>query len=211
MIIIEEIIFQLIENLSYGFQLEKETLNINHARLNFIISNWDSNYKKRNHLFDSLYDYSPLIGYFLSTGDKHIFRKYKTFFQDKNRFSHIGQVINDISDFSSIHDKNIKSYQDSFSDIRNGIITHPVHKLIKEKEIKLALKKPSIINDIEWKKTILKKIKNSTLVKDLKIISKQCYIDHLKFWKQNHIKNSFLFQTYNLLLNNKYFISLSQD
>lgn len=206
--IIEKIIFQLIENLSYGFQIEKEKLNIKNASIKDIITNWDINYKKRNHLFDSLYDYAPLIGYYLATGNKNIFKDYKKNFLNKNRYSHVGQIINDLSDFISIYDKNIKSYQDSFSDLRNGIITFPIYKLIKKRIIKSALKNPKITKNIDWKKSIIKIIKNSNLIREIKQISKRCYIDNINFWKNHKINNEFLFSTYSLLLNNKYFKKL---
>lgn len=111
-----------------------------------------------------------------------------------------------MSDFSSIFDENVKSYQDAFSDIRNGVITLPTFLLIKEQSILNALDDAKLTKNIDWRKEVMQLITKNNILGKIKKLTKQSYIANIDFWKNiMKIDNELLFSTYLLLLKNKYF------
>ena len=97
-----------------------------------------------------------------------------------------------MSDFSSIFDENVKSYQDAFSDIRNGVITLPTFLLIKEQSILNALDDAKLTKNIDWRKEVMQLItKNNILGKIKKLTNFHKVIKNLKSKKKNK-KNLFL-------------------
>ena len=51
----------MIANINEGFRYEKYFLNSKFSSLENITKNWSLKYQKRNILFNSIYDYAPLI------------------------------------------------------------------------------------------------------------------------------------------------------
>lgn len=203
---VRDIFLDMIANINEGFRYEKYFLNSKFSSLENITKNWSLKYQKRNILFNSIYDYAPLIWYYISSNDKTIFSKYKNNVKDEDKFSHAGQIINDLSDFSSIFDENVKSYQDAFSDIRNGVITLPTFLLIKEQSILNALDDAKLTKNIDWRKEVMQLITKNNILGKIKKLTKQSYIANIDFWKNiMKIDNELLFSTYLLLLKNKYF------
>lgn len=194
---------EMMYSMTKGFFIEKYQLNINFLDIKKILKNWDEKYSERNINFNLVYDYSPLIGFWLATDDVSIFKKYDQHFKVKKRFSEIGQTVNDLGDWVQDFDNNVRVYQDQFADIRNGIITWPVYKSIKNKDILLALKNPKITLRKDWQKrtSLLKPV----LSLELKKISKKCFNDLADFWNNNKKTNdNFVIKTYLLLKHNKY-------
>lgn len=203
---VKDIFLNMITNINEGFWYEKYFLNSNFSSLENITKNWDLKYQKRNILFNSIYDYAPLIWYYIGSNDKTIFSKYKNNVKDEDKFSHVGQIINDLSDFSSVFDENVKSYQDAFSDIRNGIITLPTFLLVKNQKILDALNDPKLTKDINWRKEIMQLITENNILEKVRKLSKQSYMANINFWKNIiNVDDELLFSTYLLLLKNKYF------
>lgn len=204
--LIRDILLGFISEINKGFWYEKEYLNVNFSSLNDILKNWEVKYKRRNVLFNHVYDYSPLVGFYLGSGDKSIFEKYEKYFKDKDNFSHLGQIINDLSDYSSVYDENVKSYQDAFSDIRNGIITQPTFEIIKEKLILDALKNSKLTKDINWRKKAMDLLLKKEIPEKIRKLTEESYKDNINFWKKIvKVESELLFSTYSLLLNNKYY------
>lgn len=200
------LIEEMMSKLSYGFWIEKDRLNVNFSSLEKILSNWEQEYINRNINFNLVYDYAPLIGYALSSNDFGIIEKYINFIPLNLRFSNIGQIINDLGDFGEDIDTNVKSYQDIFSDVRNGIITFPVYKLINEKSILEALKKPKITTNKTWQKKIRELISKNNINEDIIKIASDSYERHKEFF-ENQITNSstLLLKSFGMLINTKYF------
>lgn len=194
---------EMIYSMTKGFFIEKYELNINFLDINKILKNWDKKYAERNINFNLVYDYSPLIGFWLATDDNDIFKKYDQYFKMNKRFSEIGQTVNDMGDWVQTFDGNVRVYQDQFADIRNGIITWPVYKSIKNKDILLALKNPNITLKKDWQKKIL--LLKPSLSLEVKKISKKCFNDLDDFWnKYKKTDDAFIIKTYLLLKHNKY-------
>ena len=206
---IQRIVLELICNMGKGFWLEREKLNANVSKN--APSGWEENYAERNHLFNAVYDYAPLVGYYCATGDNEIFSKYREFFSgEKVRISHSGQIINDLSDFANSHDEQVKSYQDNFSDLRNHIITYPIRELISEKELVDAWEDSEIMTDPEWKAKMIEKVKKSGLPQKVKALAAKSHADNLEFWKSAGVDDDFLSQSYGFLMHNKYFTELEK-
>ena len=88
-------IINFIKDLPVGFLIEKEKLNFNHSSVATIQVNWEQNYTLRNIKFNSLYDFAPLIGYYVATGID-IIPNHLENIPENMRFSHVGQIINDL-------------------------------------------------------------------------------------------------------------------
>jgi len=202
---IQDLILKLISNMYLGFLFETENLNINKTPINTILRNWKSKYLKRNILFDGVYDYAPLIGFYIGS-NKDIFENFEKNVSEKYRYGHLGQVINDLSDFSSVFDENVKSYQDGFSDLRNGIITRPTFELLNNKHIQLALKNPEITKKHIWRQKAIQDLIKNKIIEKIKKETKKGYEINISFWRNNvEIKNEFLEKSYGILLKNKYY------
>lgn len=194
---------EMMYSMTKGFFIEKYQLNVNFLDINKVLENWDKKYAERNINFNLVYDYSPLIGFWLATDDNNIFKKYDKYFTTNKRFSEIGQTVNDMGDWVQTFDSNVRVYQDQFADIRNGIITWPVYKSIKDKDILLALKNPNITLKKDWQKKIL--LLKPALSLELKKASNKCFDDLADFWNKNKkTDNNFVIKTYLLLKHNKY-------
>lgn len=204
--IIKDLVLDLISKINQGFLFEQKFLNVKFSPLKKVLKDWESKYKKRNILFNGVYDYASLIGFYLGTGDETIFEKFENYLEDKDKISHSGQIVNDLSDFSSIYDENVKSYQDAFSDIRNGIITQPTFEIIKKKEIINALENPALTKDVTWRKRIMNIIKKEQLVEKIKKQTKRSYTQNINFWRDiMKVDSELLFYTYLFLSKNKYY------
>lgn len=201
-ILIEEILSRL----SFGFLFEKERLNINHSSLEKILLDWEDKYIRRNNDFNLVYDLAPLIGYSLSSSNFDIIKEYNNSIPAKLRFSNLGQIINDLGDFGEDIDINVKTYQDIFSDIRNGIITLPARRLISEEHIAKALKKPNITFSKSWQKKARKLILDSGINEEIIQLAEKSFKKHNDFFNSN-IQNPdpLLLKSFGMLVNNKYF------
>lgn len=203
---IKDLILKIIVDINCGFWIERNYLNVNFSPFDDVLKNRSSKYKKRNVLFNSVYDYAPLIGYYLGSGDETIFKKYEDYFRNKDKISHSGQIINDLSDYSSAYDENVKSYQDAFSDIRNGIITQPTFELIKETAIIDALKEPNKTKDASWRTNARDLLTKKNVIKKVMKMTKKAYYHNISFWKNKmKVDSGLLFYTYLFLLKNKYY------
>lgn len=173
------------------------------------MNNWISKYKQRNILFNGVYDYSSLIGFYIGSGDSSIFEKFENYFKNKDKMSHSGQVINDVSDYASVYDDNVKSYQDAFSDIRNGIITQPTFELIKDRVILDALKNPELTKDVSWRKKAMQILIKKNIVAKIKKNTEKSYTQNINFWEKiMGVDSELLFNTYSVLSSNKYYHEL---
>ncbi len=201
---LDDIVKYLISHLLKGYDIEKFKLNIFENDLAFILENWEENYKKRNQYFDFVYDYAPLVGFWLASGDYSIFDKYKSYLLDNNTFGGFGQIVNDIGDWSISPDTKVKVYQDKFADLRNGIITFPVYSFIEDQDIKDALKDPSITFNTEWQIRVSKK--SILLLPKIKKEGKKLFKVINNFWKENSINGDiqFLMHTYLIIKMSKY-------
>lgn len=203
---IKDIIGELLSRLAYGFWVERNNLSIQNSKLEDILTNWNKMHIDRNVNLDLVYDYAPLVGYAVSVNNFSIIENYGKEMNSSSRFSNAGQIINDLGDFGNDVDKHVKVYQDLFSDIRNGIITFPVYRLIKEKIVLKALKYPKITRTRFWQWRMRRLIKKNNLSADIRKISEEAYNAHENFYKQ-HIQevSPLLMKTYGMLKNNKYF------
>lgn len=203
---IQKYIWQMLASLPYGFWVERDKLDIQNSSLQNILLNWEEEYIKRNINFNLVYEYASLIGYSLSVKNFNIIDVYVGFMPMKLRFSNVGQMINDLGDFSENTDLNVKSYQDMFSDIRNGIITFPVYKLINEKKVQSALENPLITKDSAWQNDIRELIIKNDIHKELILLSFQSYNKLNDFFEKHIVNNNpILLKTFGMLINNKYF------
>ncbi len=199
----DTIVKELMMAMTRGFYIERQKLNINMSPLEEILKHWEKNYSQRNVNFNLVYDYAPLIGYWLATGDKGIFKRYSDFFKDRKRFSEVGQIINDIGDWNNLYDKGTRVYQDRFADIRNGIITYPVYMGINESLIKAALVNPEFVTMESWQEEI-EPLRQSA-IRSTKAMGKKCFADLTEFWQLNNRSGSHLInESYLLLKHNKY-------
>lgn len=197
---------QLIISMGKGFWVEYQRLNANVTPLETILPNWESNYRLRNRLINQVYDDTPLIGYFVATGNQEIFRNHEIFFSQWLRFSEAGQVINDFSDFRPEScDVQVKSYQDAFADLRNGYITYPVYRLLETAEIKRALQEPRVTHDPGWQRAVTQQIREKGLLKEIRAMGREAWRNQLAFWEQYQGGHDpLLLGTYRLLLHNKH-------
>jgi|GEM_PF-94601 len=203
---IRTLVDELMGKLSYGFWLERERLNVNYSSLETIMPDWENNYAKRNMSLNLVYDYTPLIGFALSSGDFDIVKQYLNEIPDNLRFSNASQMISDLGDFGQNIDKNIKENQDVFSDIGNGIVTFPVFKLIDEKLIQKALNNPKEIKSTSWQKKVLEIIAEKEINKEAIKIAAQSFDAHKNFFEAHLEKPSpMLLKVFGMLINNKYF------
>ncbi|HRH32995.1 MAG TPA: hypothetical protein PK720_02560 [bacterium] len=199
----DSLVKEMMSAMTRGFNIERKDLNIYFTPLSRILEHWEKKYSKRNINFNLVYDYAPLIGYWLATGDKEIFTRYNDFFKSKKRFSEVGQIINDIGDWSDLYDESTRIYQDRFADIRNGILTFPIYGAIDNIFIKEAIANPSVISKISWQKNI--QLLRNEIAQNVKVIGKKCFTDLVTFWDHNNkSKNHLVIETYLLLKHNKY-------
>lgn len=206
---ISKYIYSFIRDLPLGFLVEKEHLNIRNSQLAEIKKNWQHNYILRNIYFDVLYDFAPMLGYLAASNIDVIPSYVKKIAVDK-RFSHVGQIINDLSDCIPEHDAFVKSYQDQCADIRNGIITYPVFQLINNPIIINAFKDPQITQQKGWQEEFFNIIKDKRIDEEVIKIAKDSYYVHIGFWLSvTGKKNNFIERVYGLLLDNKYFKKFS--
>lgn len=204
-------IFQFTRDLPVGFLIERNFLNNNYSSLETIKSQWKEKYIERNIKFNSLYDATPIIGYTLASNND-IYPSYLKTISTEWRFSHIGQVINDLSDCLPEHDTKVKSYQDQCADIRNGIITYPVFELLDSPVVLRALEQPTVTREPSWQDNFFKLVKEEMLDKKVKDMGESCYQKHINFWTMSiGTSNEFLLATYMLLRKNKYFKKFEQE
>ncbi len=203
---IRSLVDELMGKLSYGFWLEKEKLNIKNSSLEEISDDWEKKYIERNTSLNLVYDYTPLIGFSLSVGNFDIIPNYLQEIPSHLRFSHASQMISDLGDFGQNIDKNAKSHQDEFSDIRNGIITFPVFKLIDENLIKEALADSREAKSSSWQEKARELISEKNINKEAIELSAKSYDAHRNFFESFMEKPSpILLKVFGMLINNKYF------
>lgn len=204
-VVVNEKLLSFLRDIPLGFLIEREKLSTHSLSTEVIKENWEQNYIERNLRFNSLYDFTPLLGYYINTG-KNMMDAYSEDVKKEERFSHAGQIINDMSDCTPEYDAHVKSYQDQFADIRNGIITFPIFSLINTVEIEEGLRNPEITKSSEWQEATYNRVKESNLDKDIKEIATASYKKHESFWIEVLGKeDELLMRTYKLLLDNKYF------
>ncbi len=204
----ELVIKKLMTYLLKGYDIEKYELSVGEADITTILEKWNENYTNRNKYFNFVYDYSPLVGFWIATDYYEIIERYENHLLNKgclDTFGGYGQIINDIGDWSVSPDTQVKVYQDKFADIRNGIITFPVYKFIDNEDIKLALKNPEITFDKDWQK----RVSGLTikLLPEIKKNSKKMYQIISDFWKENISQDgdcSLLMNSYLIIKMSKY-------
>ena len=202
---IRTLVDELMGKLSYGFWIEREKLNVKYSSLENILANWEQVYIERNTSLNLVYDYTPLIGFSLSSENFEIISQYLEAIPSELRFSHASQMISDLGDFGQNIDKNIK-LQEEFSDIKNGIITFPVYRLIDEKLIQKALSSSKEIKSSSWQKKVLELIKQQEINKQAIKIAAQSFDAHRNFFESYMKKpNPMLMRVFGMLINNKYF------
>lgn len=203
---VRTLINEMLAKLSYGFWIEKKKLNINAASQEEVIFDWESKYVNRNNSLNLVYDYAPLIGFALSSGNFEIINDYLKAVPAENRFSHASQIISDLGNFGDELDKGANTNQDVFADIRNGIITFPIYKLIETEEIKEALANSEITKGKAWQNKIKKVIAESDVNKDAIGIAAKSYNMHKNFFESYLSDPSqMLLKIFGMLINNKYF------
>jgi len=199
------IVHRMLADMAKGYWVERTSLNTHFLELTVIKKKWKENYLQRNIKFNMLYDFAPLLGLYFSTG-KDLTNLYTEKIDSELRFSHVGQIINDLSDCIPVYDDSVKSYQDQFTDIRNGIITYPIFHLINEELVKKALVNPNITKDEKWQKDFFELIKNTDTDEKVMELAKQSYEKHEVFWKEVSREEWLLVsKSYWLLNENKYF------
>lgn len=203
----ESVIKKLMTYLLKGYDVEKYELSISESDISVILDKWNENYTNRNKYFNFVYDYSPLIGFWIASDDYKIIERYENYLLNKgdtNTFGGYGQIINDIGDWSVSPDTQVKVYQDKFADIRNGIITFPVYKFIEYEDIKLALRDPEITFNKDWQKRV--SVLVIKLLPEIKKSSKKMYKVISDFWKENTSPEADL----TLLMNSYLIIKMSR-
>ena len=202
---IKDIIGHLLSCLAYGFWKERSIM-VKFTPLENILTDRESRHLDRNINFNLVYDYAPLVGCAISNNDFSIIEKYEKEIEPNDRFSHVGQIINDLGDFGNDVDKHVKVYQDLFSDIRNSIVTYPVYSLIKEKVVLKALEKPKVTFSKSWQQKMRKLIAVSSLNEDVLRLSENAYYAHKNFYEK-HVPGAgpLLLRIYGIFINNKYF------
>lgn len=202
---VKDIINHLLGRMAYGFWRERSIM-VKYQKLEDILVDWENKYLDRNINFNLVYDYAPLVGYALSSNDLSIIDKYEKEIDPSSRFSSAGQIINDLGDFGTDVDTHVKVYQDLFSDIRNSIVTFPVHALIKEKIVQKALHKPKITHSRIWQWRMRRLVTKNNLNTTILSISEKAYYTHKDFYdKYISNPNPLLLKVYRMLVNNKYF------
>ena len=197
---------EMVAKLSYGFWIEKTKLNIHNLSQADVLFDWQINYVDRNNSLNLVYDYAPLIGFALSSGNFEIINDYLKAIPADKRFSHASQIISDLGNFGEELDKNARSNQDVFSDIRNGIVTFPICKLIEETEIKEALENSEITKGKVWQNKVTKLISESDVNKEAIQIAAKSYGMHKNFFESYLSDPSpMLLKIFGMLINNKYF------
>ena len=203
---IRTLINEMLAKLSYGFWVEKTKLNIHNLSEADVLFDWQANYMARNNSLNLVYDYAPLIGFALSGGNFEIINDYIKAIPAEFRFSHASQIISDLGNFGEELDKNARSNQDVFSDIRNGIVTFPIFKLIDKEQIKEALANGEITKGKVWQNKIRKIILESDVNKEAIQIAAKSYDMHKNFFESYLSDPSqMLLRIFGMLINNKYF------
>ena len=203
---IRSLVDELMGKLSSGFWLEREKLNVNFSALEAIVADWEQVYVERNNSLNLIYDYTPLIGFALSAGNFEILENYLFEIPSQLRFSHASQMISDLGDFGQNVDKNSKSQEDVFSDLKNGVITFPVFKLIGEKLVQKALSSPKEIKSSAWQKKMQELLVEKEINKQAIKIAAQSFDAHKNFFETHLEKpNPMLMRVFGMLINNKYF------
>lgn len=204
--VVKEKILTLTSKMYKGFWYEKNFLNVHHSSLEEVLEEWESKYERRNNLLNGVYDYASLIGYYMGSGNESVFDEYERYFADKDKVSHSGQIVNDLSDFSAVHDENVKSYQDAFSDIRNGIITQPTYELLDADIIVEALEDPDVTRKPGWRKEVKAMLVGQDIVEEIRNRTEASYDQHVSFWSDcMDVESDLLFHTYSYLRRNKYY------
>lgn len=200
------LLLEMIAKLSYGFWMEKKKLNVHEVSEEEVLFDWQKNYVARNNSLNLVYDWAPLIGFALSSGNFEIINDYLKAIPAENRFSHASQIISDLGNFGDELDKNAVSNQDIFADIRNGIVTFPIYKLIEKEEIKEALANPEIIKGKVWQNKVKNLILESDINKEAIAIAAESYNMHKNFFESYLSDPSqMLLKIFGMLINNKYF------
>lgn len=203
---VRTLINEMLAKLSYGFWIEKTKLNIHNLSEAEVLFEWENKYIERNNSLNLVYDYAPLVGFALSSGNFEIINDYLKAIPADQRFSHASQIISDLGNFGEELDKNAKSNQDVFSDIRNGIVTFPIFKLIENADIKEALANPEITKGKTWPGKIRKIILESDINKEAIGIAAKSYNAHKNFFESYLSDPSqMLLKIFGMLINNKYF------
>lgn len=200
-------VFRLISNMSKGFWVEREHLSLQVKSLDQILPNWKENYTLRNRLIDQVYDDSPLVGYYVATGDESIFSDHDKFFANRRTFSDAGQTINDLSDvLAGTADSQVKVYQDAFADLRNGYITYPIWRLRDKPEVQQALKNPALTLDLKWQRAMSQVVQDSDIAAETRTMGLEAWANHTQFWHEKlGADDLLLIATYSQLGYNKYF------
>ena len=203
---IRGLVSEMLAKLSYGFWVEKTKLNIHNLSEEEVLFDWETNYVQRNNSLNLVYDWAPLIGFALSSGNFEIINDYAKAVPTELRFSHASQIISDLGNFGEELDKNARSNQDIFSDIRGGIVTFPIRKLIENEDIKEALSNSEITKGKVWPGKIRKLILESSINKDAIGIAAQSYDAHKNFF-EGYLSDpsQMLLRIFGMLINNKYF------
>ncbi len=203
---IRSLVDELMGKLSYGFWLEREKLNVNFSSLEDVIMNWQEIYTERNTSLNLVYDYTPLIGFALSCENFDIIDSYIFEIPASLRFSNASQMISDLGDFGQNIDQNSKSDEDIFSDLKNGVITFPIHLLIEEKLVQKALGNLKEIKNVAWQKKMLELIAEKEINKRAIKIAAESFDAHKNFF-QSHLEkpSPMLMRVFGMLINNKYF------
>ncbi len=198
---------QMLANMSRGFWVEHQHLKIGRQPTEQLMTGWGESYRQRNRLIDQVYDYVPLIGYSVATGDQTIFNRFEQYFERRLRFSEAAQILNDFSDFLvGSNDLNVKSYQDAFADLRNGIVTFPVYRLWESAETQEAVGNPSVTLEQGWQERMRVVLKGSGLLKEIRASCWEAWDDQVGFWREVLGRDDvLLLGTYSLLGFNKYF------
>ncbi|EKD58937.1 MAG: hypothetical protein ACD_56C00023G0003 [uncultured bacterium] len=200
------LISEMVSKLSYGFWVEKTKLNIHNLSEQEVRFEWEKNYIDRNNSLNLVYDYAPLVGFALSSGNFEIINDYLKAIPAESRFSHASQLISDLGNFGDELDKNASSNQDVFADIRNGIVTFPIYKLMEENEIKEALENSEITKGKVWQNKVTKLIIESDVNKEAIQIAAKSYNLHKNFFESYLSDPSqMLLKIFGMLINNKYF------
>lgn len=198
-----ELISEIKKNIQLGFLYEKKLI----IDSGYNSESFEIDYLKRNIYLNKVYDYATLIGYYCVSG-KNLIKIYDKLIQKP--FSYSGQIINDLSDFSNIIDENVKSYQDNFSDLKNNIVTLPIHILLQKNNKKEIFFNKNMSN-LDNQKIIFSIIVENNIPEILKKITVSSYNELTLFWKKyaGFEKDSYTVRTYHLLKDNKYFRKFS--
>jgi hypothetical protein len=194
-----------LRELPLGFLIERQKLKVTDSSTDRIKDNWEESYRRRNIMFNALYDFCPLIGYAVASGED-VIPRYVANVPEEMRFSHVGQVINDLSDCYSEHDAFVKTYQDQYADARNAVITYPLFRILDSPLMAQALEKPEITRTKGWQDEVTNLMKEAGIDGEVKQLAKECYHAQSDFWDSLlGERDEFVVKTYGLLRDNKYF------